>query len=288
MTCPECSSRLAQRDGETVCQQCGLVVDEHRIDPGPEWRSFTDDTTDRRRTGAPLTRSRHDRGLSTDIGRTNRALSPRKRRRIARMRRQHNRAQFKSKAERNQVEVFTEIRRLTSRLSLPDDIRDQACDLFRQAQREDIVRGRSLEGYGAATVYAACRMASRSRTIDEIVAEARASRDEFRAAYDALNRELGLAVGPIDPQEYVPRFASELSLPPRVEDRARELIRSAYEAEIVGGRNPSGVASACLYAAALELEHPKTQREAAEVAGVTPVTLRSMYYELIDAGMVEG
>jgi len=35
--------------------RCGLVVDEQRIDHGPEWRGFDED--ERERTGAPLTRS---------------------------------------------------------------------------------------------------------------------------------------------------------------------------------------------------------------------------------------
>ncbi|MFB6297715.1 MAG: TFIIB-type zinc ribbon-containing protein, partial [Salinirussus sp.] len=120
-TCPECDSSVRATDCETVCTECGLVVDEHAIDPGPEWRSFGDDDTDPERTGAPLTRSRHDRGLSTEIGRSTR-LKGRKRRRVARMRRQHKRAQIATKAERNRVYAFTEIRQLVSTLDLPESI----------------------------------------------------------------------------------------------------------------------------------------------------------------------
>jgi transcription initiation factor TFIIB len=58
------------------------VVSEDRIDRGPEWRSFADDDTNPERTGAPLTRSRHDRGLSTEIGRSTK-LKGRKRRQFA-------------------------------------------------------------------------------------------------------------------------------------------------------------------------------------------------------------
>ncbi|PSP51431.1 transcription initiation factor IIB, partial [Halobacteriales archaeon QH_1_68_42] len=78
-TCPECEGSLRSDDRETVCTRCGLVVAEDNIDRGPEWRSFADDETERERTGAPLTRSRHDRGLSTEIGRSTR-LKGRKRR----------------------------------------------------------------------------------------------------------------------------------------------------------------------------------------------------------------
>jgi transcription initiation factor TFIIB len=277
--CPECDGALRSTDRETVCTECGLVVAEDNIDRGPEWRSFDDDDTNPERTGAPLTRSRHDRGLSTEIGRSTR-VKGRKRRRLARMRRQHNRTKIGSKAERNQVYGFTEIRRLVSALGLSETIRDRACVLFESAQDADLLRGRSLEGFAAATVYATCRTASVSRTVPEIVADARASADELRAAYDALNRDLGLPTGPIDPREYLARFASELDLPTGLENRARELADRAHDEGLVTGRNPAGVAAACLYTAATEREYGLTQAAVAEVADVTPVTVRATYDDL--------
>ncbi|MGQ4556437.1 TFIIB-type zinc ribbon-containing protein [Halobellus sp. GM3] len=277
--CPECGGRPKTSRGETVCGDCGLVLSEYRVDHGPEWRTFADDDTDPRRTGAPLTRSRHDRGLSTEIGRSTR-VKGRKRRQLARMRRQHTRARISSKRERNQVYAFTEIRRLTSVLSLPDRIRDHACSLFRSSQSEDLIRGRSLEGFAAACVYAACRVAGVSRTVDEVANAAKATESEQTAAYDAINRELGLPVGPIDPAEYLPRFASRLDLSGDVERRAREYAAEAEARGISVGRNPSGVAAACLYTAGRDAGADLTQRDAADAAGITPVTLRSTYQDL--------
>ncbi|SNZ14840.1 Transcription initiation factor IIB (TFIIB) [Natronoarchaeum philippinense] len=279
-TCPECGGRLNASGDETVCGDCGLVVRADRIDRGPEWRSF-DDGDNRKRTGAPLTHSRHDRGLSTEIGYgADGRLTGRKRRQLSRMRREHNRSKIASKTERNQVYAFTEIRRMVADQSLPESVKEQACTLFRSAQKEDLLRGRSLEGFAAATVYAACRVDTVSRTVDEMVDVSRASRDEFKAAYGALNTELGLPVGPIDPREYLPRFASRLGLDAEVERRARELAQRAQENGIVGGRDPSGFAAGCLYAAGREFDAGVTQSEAADVAGVSPVTLRSAYHDL--------
>ncbi|USZ66999.1 transcription initiation factor IIB family protein [Halorussus salilacus] len=282
-TCPECDGRLTADRDETVCADCGLVVAEDRIDRGPEWRSFSDDDTSKERTGAPLTRSRHDRGLSTEIGHSgDLRLTGRKRRRVARMRREHDRARIASKTERNQVYAFTEIRRLVSALQLSETVRDRACVLFESAQSEDLLRGRSLEGFASAAVYATCRTASVSRTLDEVLDVARATRSELKTAYDALNRELGLPTGPIDPREYLPRFASRLDLPTEVERRAAELVERGFDENLVSGRNPGGFAAACLYAAARERGRDVTQAEAAEVADVTAVTLRSAYYDLQD------
>ncbi len=271
-TCPECAGSLRVEGTETVCSQCGLVVNEDRLDRGPEWRNF-EDGPDRRRTGAPLSRSRHDRGLSTEIGHSTR-LSGRKRRRLSRMRRQHDRAKVSSTAERNQIYGFTEIRRVTSAMSLPSDIRDQACVLFETAQTEDLIPGRSLEGFAAAAVYAVCRTNGLARTTHEVTDTAKATPDEFQAAYDAMNRELGLQTGPIDPGEFLPRFATELDLGPETEAQAKRLLEDT-DPKALGGRNPSGVAAAALYTVTDVEDGGPTQAEAASVADVTPVTLRS-------------
>lgn len=270
--CPECSGRLRRDGEETVCRSCGLVVSEDRIDRGPEWRGIDEE---RERTGAPLTRSRHDRGLSTEIGRGSSRMTGRKRRRLARMRRQHSRSQIASKAERNRVHAFTEIARVTSALSLPEQARDRACMLFERAQEADLLRGRSIEGFAAAAIYAACRIESLSRTRTEVAEVASASVVELGTAYSAMNRDLDLPTGPIDPAEYLPRFASELDLPARVETSARDHLAGLREGHHLGGKDPSGVAAGCLYAAAKDHNHPLTQRDAADAAGVTPVTLRS-------------
>ncbi|WP_267641133.1 transcription initiation factor IIB [Haloarchaeobius amylolyticus] len=282
--CPECSGTLERDRDETVCGQCGLVVGADRLDRGPEWRSFTEGDDSGKRTGAPLTRSRHDRGLSTEIGygSGDTRLTGRKRRTLTRLRRHHNRARIATKTDRNKVYGFTEIRRIVGSLSLPRSIREQACTLFESAQNEDLLRGRSIEGFAAAAVYATCRVRTISRTVDEVVAESRADEAELRAAYDAMNRDLGLPTGPIDPREYLARFATELDLPQAVERRARQLAADAFDAGIASGRNPSGFAAGCLYAAAKREGSSLTQAAAAEVADVSTVTVRSAYYDLVD------
>jgi len=279
--CSECRGELKTEETETVCGDCGLVTMAHPVDPGPEWRSFDDEESTRARTGAPRTRSRHDRGLSTEIGRDSQ-LGGQKRRQLARLRREHGRAQIASKRERNCVYGFSEIRRLQSALSVPEDVREQACVLFESAQTENLLRGRSIEGFAAASVYGVCRSRSLSRTVEEIVEVARAEPGELRAAYDAMNRELGLPTGPIDPGEYLARFASDLEVGVSVERRARDLLGEARDQNLVCGKHPCGVAAACLYTAAIDSETPLTQAETADVAGVTPVTLRSTYQALLN------
>lgn len=264
-----------------MCADCGLVLEEHDIDRGPTWRS--DDEDDDRHTGAPTTRARHDKGLSTEIGYESGAdVDADRHRKVARLRREHKRAHFSSKAERNEVYAFTEIRRLVSVLSLSASVREQACTLFDSAQSEGLLSGRSLEGFAAAAVYAVCRTQSIARTIEEVVEPARANRSEFTSAYDAMNRSLGLPVGPIDPTQYLPRYASALDLDVDVERTAARYVAVLEESGRMGGKNPSGVAAACLYQAAQDAGEPATQVEAGELADVSRMTIRSTVSDLED------
>ena len=70
LVCPECNGSLVNdaEHGETVCQDCGLVVEADEIDRGPEWRAFDAAEKDEKsRVGAPTTNMMHDKGLSTNI-----------------------------------------------------------------------------------------------------------------------------------------------------------------------------------------------------------------------------
>ncbi|EJN57399.1 transcription initiation factor IIB [Halogranum rubrum] len=284
--CPECSGHVATNAVETVCEDCGLVIADQEIDHGPEWRSFEDDDSNRERTGAPLTAARHDRGLSTEIGRRTdakgRTLSGSKRRQLARLRREQTRGRFQSKAERNLAHGLGEVRRIASTLELSGSIRDQACQLFQSAQREDLLLGRSIEAVAAASVYGVCRCHGRPISRDDLVDVARVDHSGVTNTYKTLNRELGLPTQPVAPQSLLPKLASELGVEKRVRRRAQRLAERAHETSITNGYQPSGVAAACLYLASQENGESLTQTQVAEVAGTTPATLRARRAELIE------
>ena len=275
--CPECDGRVTTNAVETVCQDCGLVIDEHQIDHGPEWRGFDED--ERERTGAPLTAARHDRGLSTEIGRGTDAngneLSGQKRRRLARMRREQTRGRFQSKAERNLAHGLSEVRRISSALELSETIRDQACQLFRSAQNENLLQGRSIEAMAAASVYGACRCNGRPRTLNDVTESARVEQSRVTNAYTTLNTELGLPAQPVTPSAFVPRLASELNVSDQIRQRARQLAEASESAGATTGVRPSGFAAACLYKAGREDGRWLTQSDVADVANVSVVTVRT-------------
>jgi transcription initiation factor TFIIB len=92
-----------------------------------------------------------------------------------------------------------------------------------------------------------------------------------------------MQIKPASPADFIPRYASELGLSGEVQARAREIVDMARENNALAGRSPTGVVAAALYIAT-KLEGDKiTQREIAEKVGVTSVTVRKNYQDIIEA-----
>jgi transcription initiation factor TFIIB len=158
--CPECGGNLVAdtEHGETVCTDCGLVVEEDGIDHGPEWRAFDAGERDRKsRVGAPTTNMMHDKGLSTNIDWRNQdaygnSLDARQRQKMQRLRKWNERFRTRDSRERNLKQALGEIDRMASALGLPDNVRETASVVYRRALQENLLPGRSIEGVATAAV----------------------------------------------------------------------------------------------------------------------------------------
>jgi transcription initiation factor TFIIB len=296
--CPQCGGTHLTRDykrGELICEDCGFVIDEDFIDQGPEWRAFDSEQREKRaRTGAPMTYTIHDKGLSTTIGWRNKdfygkAIPTRNRAQVFRLRKWQQRIRIPGATERNLAIALSGLDRMASSLSLPRTVRETAAMVYRKAVTKNLIRGRSIESVSAAALYAACRRCDVPRTLNEIANISHMSRKDIGRTYRFVARELGLKLMPTSPQDYIPRFCSELKLSGNVQSKALEILKEAVDKELTSGRGPTGVAAAALYIASVLCGERRTQREVAEVAGVTEVTIRNRYKELaekLDIGIV--
>ncbi|MFC7076255.1 transcription initiation factor IIB [Haloarcula halophila] len=290
-TCPECGGSLVNdtEHGETVCGDCGLVVEEDEIDHGPEWRAFDSSEKDQKsRVGAPTTNMMHDKGLSTNIGWQNkdaygRSLSAQQRQKMQRLRTWNERFRTRDSKERNLKQALGEIDRMASALGLPQSVRETASVIYRRALGEDLLPGRSIEGVATAALYASARMAGSPRSLDEMARVSRVEKMELTRTYRYIVRELNLEVKPADPEHYLPRFVSDLNLSDETERRARTLVENARKDGLLSGKSPVGLAAAAVYAAALLTNEKVTQSEVSEVANISEVTIRNRYKELLEA-----
>lgn len=289
--CPECGSSQLVRDyerGELICNNCGLVIDDSFIDQGPEWRAFDSEQSDSRaRTGSPMTFTIHDKGLSTDISWKNKdsygkSIPTRNRAQLYRLRKWQKRIKVSNAAERNLSQALQELERMASNLSIPNDVRETAAVIYRKAVKQNMIRGRSIEGVVAGSIYAACRITNVPRTLDEIASVTRVKKKEIGRTYRIMSRFLKLNIMPSKPDDYVNRFCSKLKLSMEARKRATEILKMAQENDLTSGKGPTGVAAAAIYIASLLTEERRTQRSVAEVAGVTEVTIRNRYKELTE------
>lgn len=290
LICSECSSDKLitdQHTGEIVCTKCGTVLRGASIDTGPEWRAFDlQQQLDLTRTGAPLTLTIHDKGLSTTIGwksldATGRRLTPEEQRRQYRLRKWQRRTSSSDGMHRNLTQALSELNRIANHLNLPKNVAETAAMIYRKAVHKQLIRGRTIQSIVAASIYMACRQCKVIRSLEDVADASNISRKETAKNYRFLYDELETDVPPVDRDNLISKFVSKLSISGLTEEKARQILQKAEEQKLTIGRAPEGITAACIYIACKLMEENRTQGEIARVAQITEVTIRNRYKELI-------
>jgi transcription initiation factor TFIIB len=269
--------------GEVICSDCGLVVRDNVLDEGPEWRAFTRQEKQKRsRVGTPSSLSVHDKGLSTVIDRVNkdafgRQLPAAKRLQMLRLRKWQIRARVHSSVDRNLSQAMAELDRLTDKIRVPPSIKEQGALIYRRALDKGLVRGRSILAIAAASLYASCRFTQTPRTLKEVSNASYVKRKDIARCYRLLLRELNLKMPVANPINSVPKIASKININEKTQQTAIKLLHSAEENKLIAGKDPQGMAAAAIYIACVLEGEKKTQKQIAEAAGVTEVTVRNRY-----------
>ncbi len=283
--CPECGSinlTLDEKRGEVICKNCGLVLDENLVDSGQEWREFSSDEASKSRAGAPITFTKHDAGTGTKIGSQAEiySLPAYKKRKFLRLRKWQDRSS--TALERNLKYALVELKRVTSILNIPPSIEEEAARIYNMAVRKGLVRGRSMESVVVGAIYIAARRFNLPRSLNEICKLTDISKREVGKTYRFIARQLSIKLLPSGPTDYIPKFGNKLAFSAETQTKALEILKKAHRAELTSGRGPTGLAAAALYVASLMTGEKRTQREIADVVGVTEVTIRNRYKEIIE------
>ena len=291
IVCPECgASRLINdyEQGELVCMNCGYVIDDKIADRGPEWRAFNNEQRNKRtRVGAPLTYTIHDKGLSTLIDWHNqdtygKNLQPSQTSQVFMLRKWQRRIRVADASERNLAFALSEMSKISSALNLPKNILETAAVFYRKAVKKRLIRGRSIQGVAAAAIYLSCRKCNIPRTLDEIAQVTYVGKKEIGRCYRFLAKELEEFIPPVLPSKYISKFSNQLLVAGKAENIAALIIEIAKSLHLTSGRGPTGIAAAATYIASILTGERKTQREVANIANVTEVTIRNRYKELMD------
>jgi transcription initiation factor TFIIB len=276
-TCPECNGSiiLVKEKGETVCCQCGLIIYERQIDlPYNDRRIYNnEDSIKKERLGTPISPLPLDIELCTYIDK-NIIYNPELNRAV---RRDTNLA-WKS---RNLLITTKELKRIGHNLNLPSYILEEALNLYKRAIRTNMLKGRSTIGMIIACIYYSCKSRGIPRTLQEILKESPIIEKKVKKCYKALVDELNLKVCHINPTSFVPKYAAALNLNFDVEKVACKILQLIYKKNLIRGNDPKGFCAGALYFASKIKKVYISQKEIAKIVGITEVTLRSRYKELL-------
>jgi len=283
--CPLCDSvdRFTDiNNGEEVCTNCGCVLNDTALNRGLNGENYYHHrATNTRRHGTGAKPSIYDRGLNTFISGNTDAygtkIKQENMKQLRRLQRQDNRSKINESAMRNLSIAMAELDRLTTVLNLPPYIKEHAAVIYRKALTKDLIRGRSIDSFVAASIYAACRMNNIPRPLKTVVEESKRLHKEVSMTYRMLVEELNLKP-PIDkPLKYIPELAAKLDIPRPTERAAIKLLLKAEETKALAGKDPRGVAAAALYLASTLNGEKMVQSKIARAAETTEVTLRNRY-----------
>jgi transcription initiation factor TFIIB len=177
--------------------------------------------------------------------------------------------------------------RLKDKLTISSNVLEKAAYIYRKALERKLVRGRSISSMIAASLYAACRDTETPRTLNDVAEASNVKRKDISRCYRILHQELEFKMPVVDSIQCIAKISSKLKMPEKTKRFAAKILKETQKRKESSGKDPMGLAASALYLACVINGVSITQREIADVAGVTEVTIRNRYKGLKDAKILE-
>uniref|UniRef100_A0A5B7B1I6 Putative Cyclin-like family protein n=1 Tax=Davidia involucrata TaxID=16924 RepID=A0A5B7B1I6_DAVIN len=283
--CPDCKRNTEvvfdHSAGDTVCSECGLVLESHSIDETSEWRTFANESGDNDpvRVGGPTNPLLADGGLSTVISKPNGATGDYLSSSLGRW---QNRG---SNPDRSLIQAFKAIATMSDRLGLVATIKDRANEIYKKVEDQKPLRGRNQDAILAACLYIACRQEDKPRTVKEICSVANgATKKEIGRAKEFIVKQLevemgqSVEMGTIHAGDFLRRFCSHLGMTNQAVKAAQEAVQKSEELDI--RRSPISIAAAVIYTITQLSDEKKLLKDISLATGVAEGTIRNSYKDL--------
>ncbi|KAL4582584.1 hypothetical protein LXL04_007137 [Taraxacum kok-saghyz] len=182
------------------------------------------------------------------------------------------------------LRAYLQIIDVASILGLDCDISDHAFQLFRDCSSATCLRNRSVEALATAALVQAIREAQEPRTLQEISIAANLPQKEIGKYIKILGEALQLSQ-PLNSNSisvHMPRFCTLLQLNKSAQELATHIGEVVINKCFCTRRNPISISAAAIYLASQLEDKRKTQAEICKVTGLTEVTLRKVYKELLE------
>jgi transcription initiation factor TFIIB len=266
------------RDGNKVCLNCGLIFERTFV--GNERRAYTVEEIQNRRRTEPRWRDFGPRTMlpNTKTDSKGKSIGAKEQALFSRLSKIQN--SLISSIERNFWEAKPKLKMLTSKLNIPEYIAETSWKIYSIVAKKKLTMGRSINGFIAGSLYAAIRVHDFPRLLDEVCEASLTPRRTVHRSLAMIIREvlpeLNLRYQPITAESLVFRFGNELDLPIQIQKEAINMLKDASRNGLKRtGKDPKGLAAACIYIAAKNGSIRKTQSKVSDIAKITEVTLRS-------------
>ena len=295
--CTACNSSVVDdtENGERICSGCGIVMEEHMADHGPEAKSSSlEDKMKLARATGQTTYAQHDLGIATEISIGSTDFSGKKinaetASQMHRLGKWQQRVRVSSSRDRRLSNVLGRVSEICQSCSLTKNVTETASIIYRSLDGKNIqVKGKSVLSISAAVVYMACKQCDVIRSLEEILKEVCHPRDvksKTKLAsryYRTLVIELDTVTTPIVTMDkYISKIANMTDTDTRIERLSLEIAEKTKDRNIADGKAPNGIAAAYLYIASILLGQSVLQRDISSVSGVTEVTIRNRCKEIL-------
>ena len=220
------------------------------------------------------TESRDSHGIS---------LSPYMRMRMKKMKKLQNRIRTNSSHERSLSNVLFKINEIATTLNLPKNVLETAAHTYRILAKKKVAKCRSIMGMAGASIYLACRKCGISRSLKEVSKAIGANKRTIAKYYRLVLKENEKEyVPPLSIEKYISKLVNILKVDPKVERIALLLTSKIAKSKIFDGKAPAGLAASFVYISSVICGIQLPQREIAEIAEVTEVTIRNRSREIIN------
>ncbi len=281
--CPDCGGEdfFVNRDkGEVICKHCSFVIDDSMTDFGKDIVYNQEDMQAKGRSGAPFD-PRVSNNLMTEVGNySDISKLPKKSQMMLRRIRKKNRW-TSSSLEHNLNNSLTTLKIVADNLKMPDVAEKESAVIYRQCAERGITVARPAENIIAGCVYIACRLHGLPKTLNEVSDITKVDKKTLGKTYKLICRKLGVKIIPLNPSDFISRFASSLGITPKAESSAYKMYQNFHKMGLNSGKSPVSLAATSLYLCALMNSEKVTQKAMAETSGITETTLRIRCKEMI-------
>ena len=135
----------------------------------------------------------------------------------------------------------------------------------------------------AASIYLACRKCGTSKSMREISDVSGLPKPTIAKYYRLILKDVEQEHVPLHPlQGYISKLVNKAELDPKIQLCAIRMANQINDTKLTSGKSPAGIAAAFVYISSVMLGEKIPQREIAEYADVTEVTIRNRTREILD------